>query len=357
MNAIILAGGQGTRLWPMSRRMKPKQFFPILSDLPLIAEVYERLRIEFEPEHIFVATLEPFKPLIQALIQELPEENIFTEPAKRDSGPGMALAAWEMQKRGLGADPMVFIPTDHFIGDSERFLQTILLGGQLVNETGKLIDISVTPEFASTTLGYTKIGTKQLTREGIDVYEFVGHTEKPDMQTAMQYMQSGDYLWHANYYTWTPDKFIEAFEAYAPEIHKLLVKMDKANERERAEHFQQMPSISIDYAVTEKMDPQDALIIRGDFGWSDIGAWDVLHSRMLKQKGDEQQNVTKGNVVALETRNSLIYAEQKLVTTLGINDLVVVDTEDSLLICPKSRAQDIKLLIKHLEESGFDQQL
>ncbi len=359
MNAIILAGGQGTRLWPMSRRDKPKQFFSILSSYPMIVEVYNRLAHQFSADQIYIATLEPFVPITKELLPELKDTHFFTEPSKRDSGPAMALAAWRLQKEGKGDEAFVFIPTDHYIADIDRFLHTIAIGGQLVNETGKMVDISVTPEFASTTLGYTQIGDQFKTIDGIEVFAFAGHTEKPDHAKAKEYVDSGKYLWHANYYMWTPKLLLEAYKKHAPEIYTLLEQMDVASSKEDKDAlYDKMPSVSIDYAVTEKIDSEDVLIIKGDFGWSDIGAWDVLHDRLKQKQADENQNVLKGDIIALETSNSLIYSQQnKMIATIGLSDMVVVDTPDALLICPKGRSQEVKKLINKMKSNKLDNYL
>lgn len=358
MNAVILAGGQGTRLWPMSRKDKPKQFFSILSDLPMVVEVYDRLRSTFSEDQIYIATLEPFVPLIKELLPSLNPNQILTEPEKRDSGPAMALAAWNLAKHGKEDEPMVFIPTDHYIADINRFLRALTIGADLVSNTSKMVDISVDPEFASTTLGYTKIGERKELIDGVEVYEFSGHTEKPDYATAKTYVDSGKYLWHANYYMWTPKLLLEAYKKHAPEIYALLEKMDSAEVSEAEKYYGQMPSVSIDYAITEKIDPKDVLIIKGDFGWSDIGAWDVLHDRLRHRQADENQNVIKGDSITIETSNSLIYSQdKKIIATIGLSDMVIVDTEDALLVCPKGRAQEVKSLIQKLRDQDLNHYL
>ena len=358
MNLVILAGGRGTRLWPMSRKEKPKQFFEILSDLPMIVEVYQRLQKKYPQDQIFIATLADLVDLVQALIPELDESHIIVEPCKRDSGPAMAYAAWTLKEMGRGDTPVVFIPTDHFIADDQRFLDALSVGEKLINQTGKLLDISVAPQFPSTTLGYTKIGEKFGQFNGIDVYNFLGHQEKPDEKTALSYLESGNYLWHANYYMWTPNKLLDAYQQYAPEIYNQLIKIDINNADSIIKHYHEMPAISIDYAITEKMDPDQVLIIRGDFGWSDIGAWDVLYDRLVHHQGDTERNVTKGAVMTVNTNRCLIYSKpDKIIATIGLDDLVIIDTDDALLICPKSRSQEVKLVISKLKDNNLNQYL
>lgn len=357
MNVVILAGGQGTRLWPMSRKDKPKQFFPILSDAPMIVDVYERLRKRFDKNQIYIATVPELVESIKAFLPEVHQEHFFIEPSKHDSGPAMAYAAFRLGELGKGDESFVFVPTDHYIADEERFLDALLVGKELIEETGKMVDISVAPQFPSTALGYTHIGEKFETRLGVEVYHFLGHKEKPDQKTAQQYIESGSYLWHANYYMWTPKALLSAYEKHAPDIYRILMEI-KSHPEQLETLFATMPTISIDYAVTEKMNPQDVLIIRGDFGWSDIGAWDILYNRLSYSLDEGDTNVTKGKTVSLGTNNCLIYSQpKKIIATIGLDDLVIVDTEDALLICPKNRSQEVKDLIKKIRESGDEEYL
>lgn len=356
MNIVILAGGQGTRLWPMSRKKKPKQFYNILSDQPMIVDVYNRLKGQYSDDKIFISTHEKFADHIHALLPSLSEDQYIIEPSKRDSGPAMAYAAHELFERGKGDEPMAFVPTDHYISDDERFLTALKVADQLIKDTGKMLDISVTPQFPSIALGYTQIGEKYQTKDGVDVFHFLGHKEKPDVETAQKYIESGQYLWHANYYMWTPAKFLAAFEQYAPDIHQILQRIARAgSDQEKRDIYNDMPTIMIDYAVTEKMDPEEVLIIRGDFGWSDIGAWNVLYDRM--NFTDQSTNiVSKGKVITIDTHNCLIYSkDDKVIATIGLQDLVIIDTDDALLICPQSRSQEVKKIVEKIKEEGLEE--
>lgn len=357
MNLVILAGGQGSRLWPMSRQKKPKQFYNILSDNPMIVDVYNRLLKEFPADKIFISTMPEFVSGIKECLPGISDEQFLVEPCRRDCGPARAWVSFLLAKRGLGDEPMAFIATDHFIGDEDKFLQALKVGSDLIEETGKMLDISVTPRFPNPALGYTKIGDKFRTVNGIDVFSFLGHTEKPDYQTAVKYTESGQYLWHANYYMWTPNKFLEAYKRYAPDIYDILLAMDDAPDDEaRDEYYGRMPTIMFDRAVTEKMNSEDVLIIRGDFGWSDIGSWDVLHDRLkLKQ---EEKNVIKGEVIDIDSDNCLIYSKDgKLVAAVGLQDFIVVDTDDALLICPRSRSQEVKKIVQKIKDKGLENYL
>lgn len=355
MNFVILAGGVGERLWPLGTPGKPKQFHALVGDEALLAQAVGRVSSFVIPsgaqraesrdltdeisrlrpasrgsarnDNLFFSTSAQYQPLIKELFPDVADGHYIIEPSRRDTGPAMAYVAARLMEIAPD-EPVAFIPSDHTIGDVEHFRATLAVAEQLIRETGKMVDIGVPAEFPSTVLGYTHIGKKLEERDGVDVYEFLGHTEKPDRATAEKYCASGEYLWHANYYMWTPRKIMEAVERYAPD---LLTDTQK---------------ISFDYAITEHMDPKDVLILKGDFDWSDVGAWDVLYNKLASAPGE---NVTRGEVVALDCKGSLVFAQGgRKVGVIGLKDMIVVDTPDGLLVCPKDRAQDVKKLTSQM---------
>lgn len=358
MKIVILAGGKGNRLWPMSRRDLPKQFYPILSEQPMLFETYLRFQGSFPKEKIYISSVPEFLGSIGKLFSFLPRENIIVEPEKRDTAPAMGYVASHLFLDDPD-EPVAFIPSDHYISPVEPLLQSLHVAEQVIQETGKMLDIGIQPRNPSTALGYTHIGEKYDNRDGIVLYRFRGHTEKPAYHIAKQYLESGEYLWHASFYMWTPRKFLEAYQKYAPHIsvhlEKILSLLDECREKQKElcverirEEYNAMEKTSFDYAVTEKMNPDDVLIIQGNFTWSDIGAWDVLYDH-LGAKYDEQENLIKGRVIQRDTTHSLIYgSHDKVIAALGLSDMIIVDTEDALLICPKGRAQEVKQIVELL---------
>lgn len=350
MRIVILAGGIGTRLWPMSRATKPKQFFDVLSDQPLLRDTYHRIAKAYPVDKIFLSVSPAFADHVRQVLPEIPEENILVEPERRDTGPAMGFAAAVLSLRDPD-EPMMFIPADHYIRDVERFLTVLRTADELVREKGVLVDIAIPPTFPSTALGYTKIGTTIDNRNGVAVFAFAGHTEKPPYEIAKQYLEDGSYLWHANYYTWTPAKFLEAFQKYAPAMSEMLLMLREAyaaGDLDRvSEIYSMLPGKSFDYAIAEKIDHDQVQILRGDFGWSDIGTWDVLHDRLSDQGG----NVVKGNAIVKNTNGSLVYASgDRLVAAFGLQDVVIVDTPDALLVCNKRSAEQLKDLLAEIRE-------
>ncbi len=355
MKIVILAGGGGSRMWPMSRNSKPKQFCKLISENTMLEETINRFS-GYPQDKIFITTTEELKTGVEAILPNFPKENIIVEPARRDTAPAMAYAALRLKLIGDPEEPMAFIPSDHYIGRIDKFLNSIKEAESVIKETGKLLDISVHPTMPTTTLGYTKIGKRLFEKDGVEFFEFKGHAEKPDYKTAQSYLEEGCYLWHANYYMWTPKLFLGAYKKYAPEMYEKLEKIEQlikeGKESEIKKIYCEMEKISIDYAITEKMNPEELLIIKGSFDWKDIGAWDTLHENLMT-KTDERRNLVKGERLNIDTSGCIIYGQEgKMVATIGIDDLVVIDTKDALLVCPKSRAQDVKKIVEELKERG-----
>lgn len=354
MNIVILAGGGGSRLWPLSRENKPKQFCRLISEKTMLEETLDRFA-GFPKEKIFIATTAGLKEELIKIVPDFPQDQIFIEPARRDTAPAMGYAALKLSLIAPD-EPMAFIPSDHYIGRNDKFLASILEAEKVILETGKLLDISIHPTNPNTALGYTKIGQEVRNENGVEFYQFLGHTEKPDFKTAQTYLESGDYLWHANYYMWTPRLFLEAYKKHAPNIfadlEKIKALLEKDNLKEAERVYCQMEKISIDYALMEKMDLDNVLIIKGSFDWKDIGAWDTLHENLMT-KTDERRNLVRGERLNLDTSGCLIYGgEKKIIATIGLDDVIIVDTEDALLVCPKSRAQEAKKVVEELKNRG-----
>jgi len=354
MRIIILAGGGGTRLWPMSREAKPKQFCKLTSEKTILEETIERFK-SWPKEKIYIATTVNLVENLKEVLPDFPEKNIIIEPSKRDTAPAMGYAALKLflvdEK-----EPIAFIPSDHYIGQVDKFTKAIKKAEEVIKETGKLLDISIHPNSPNTALGYTKIGDKKLEKEGVEFYQFEGHTEKPDFKTAQEYIEAGNYLWHANYYMWSPGLLLKAYKKYSPKIYEDLMKIKRAlkdgDDHKVEDIYNKMEKISIDYAIMEKISLENVLIIKGDFDWKDIGAWDTLHENLMT-KTDEKRNLVKGERLNIDTSNSIIYGEnEKLIATVGLDDIIIVDTKDALLVCSKSKAQEVKKVINELKIRG-----
>jgi len=357
MKIVILAGGGGTRLWPLSRDSKPKQVVPLWRGRTLLEETINRLKGKIPSRDICILAEESLAREIKKLpVVRKQKINILLEPGKRDTGPAMAWAAAHLADVSPD-EPLLFLASDHHIRDNESLWETIKVQERLVKQTGKLLDISIIPEFPSTSLGYTKIGELSKKSNGIEVYEFLGHKEKPNFEDAKEMISSGKYLWHANFYMWTPEKFLSAYKKHAPAIFRGVMKAKKkwqgGKKKKAMDIFNNIEKVSIDYAVTEKLSPKNVLIIKGEFGWSDIGSWSALHDEQMTE-GDSSKNVIQGEWVGLETSNSFImtHSKKKIIATAGVDDMIIVDTEDALLVCPRGRCQDVKRIVEELEKKN-----
>ncbi|MBU2025111.1 MAG: sugar phosphate nucleotidyltransferase [Patescibacteria group bacterium] len=356
MNIVILAGGSGSRLWPMSRKDRAKQFNELVGKKTMLEMTLDRFRDHYDEKDVYISTTQSNKKRVEEILPDFSSENIIVEPEMRDTAAAMGyVALWLSRKEP--DEPVAFVASDHYIRNAKMLIRTLEVAEEEIGKTGKLVDISMIAECPSTALGYTKIGKLLRSKDGVEIYEFLGHREKPSFSEAQEFVESGDYLWHGNFYMWTPKLFLGAFKRYAPEIYRHLEKIgeilkSQGNSAKIKEEYAKIEKTSLDYAITEKIDAKNILIIKGEFGWSDIGTWDVLHKKLMT-KADSKGNLIKGKWVGLDTTNSLIYASSnKLIATIGVNDMVIVDTPDALLVCPKGRAQKVKELVEKLKKKG-----
>lgn len=360
MNYVIMCGGSGTRLWPQSRSSHPKQFAALVSELTMLEETIRRLEGLATAENTYLSTTKQFAPIIQKLLPQIPHDHYIIEPEKRDNGPAMAfVAAW--LSRVAPEEPMIFMPADHHIKDPAIYRSVFQVGEQLVREQGVMVNIGLPPTFPNTNLGYLKVGDELDNRDGVAIFAFEGQREKPDQQTARQFVESGEYFWNGGYFIWTPQQFLEAYQRYAPTIGAhlpaLIAALDDHDTDAVAAAFGQMEPKSIDYAVMEKLDVNQVRTIRGDFGWADLGDWHML-SEQLADHADSNGNIVKGHWRGVDTRNTVVYGQpEKLIATIGVENLVIVDTPDALLITPKDRSQDVKKIVELLKEEGLKQYL
>ncbi|MGL5831370.1 MAG: mannose-1-phosphate guanylyltransferase [Candidatus Altimarinota bacterium] len=353
MKTVILAGGAGTRLWPMSRIKKPKQFQSLLSERSMLQETVARLSFQ-KLEDIYVSTNQEYQQLVEEQTAGLiPKENIIVEPALRDTAPCIGLIASVLEKRDPGC-VMAIIYADHLIQDTQELEKKLKLAEQLALEEGTLNIIEVKANFPNVNLGYVKMGPQIKTVDGMAVHEFERFVEKPDIETAKKFLKYNSYLWNTGLYVWKAADILEKYRQFQPQTYQLLQKIvaeaDTPNQQKILEElYPQAEKISIDYAIMEKVDPSTVRIIPADLGWNDIGTWDSIWSELSENL---ESNVIKGQHIGMDTSKSLIYGQpDKLIATIGLENLVIVDTPDALLICHKDRSQDIKKLVEKIKEN------
>jgi len=352
---VILAGGSGTRLWPRSRRNQPKQFLNLTGNNTLLQEAFVRVAPLVPPTQVLVVTNRRFVGPVRSQLPSLPDENILGEPEGRNTAPAMGWAAAVLYHRDPEA-VMAVLTADHIIGRPERFRQVLLAAEEVARE-GYLVTLGIAPTGPVTGYGYIERGEPLGEYNGFRVYRLVRFTEKPDQETARAFVQSGDFSWNSGMFIWRVDRILEEIAQHMPDLYagltRLMEVLGTPQERAVLETvWPTLPRTSIDYGVMEHVNR--GAVIPVDIGWNDVGSWAALYDELAK---DSAGNAIQGEVVAVDTEGSLILAKGRLLATVGVRDLVVVESEDALLICPRERAQDVRLIVEFLKSQGKDEYL
>ncbi len=348
MYGIILAGGSGSRLWPLSRELYPKQLLNIISDKSLLQSTFERLTRCMNENQILSITNTKHAANVKMQIQELTDNPVvLSEPVAKNTAPAIALAVKYILQT-TGDDPVIIVvPSDHLIKDNEKFADTVRKGEKLAQE-GYIVTFGIQPDYPETGYGY--INTLKPLNSGYKVKEFV---EKPDLITAEKYLKAGTYYWNSGIFMFKASVMMKEIEKLAPDIAKITNNVDFTKSKDIPfVEFDKMPSISIDYAIMEKSDKIALLKLESD--WNDLGSWKSIYDVSNK---DENNNVFVGHVIDEGSKNSFVYASSKLVTTIGLEDTVIIETEDAILACKKDKTQDVKHIYETLKKQNDDTHL
>ncbi|MCF6096528.1 mannose-1-phosphate guanylyltransferase [Thermovorax subterraneus] len=350
---VIMAGGGGTRFWPLSRTSTPKQFLNITGDDTMINDTIKRIRDIIPPERILIVTNKAQEKMLKKVISEdIPRENILLEPVGRNTAACIAYATLVVRKRSGDAVMGVF-PSDHYIKNTQEFQKVLNAAFSLAESSNKLVTMGITPTFPSTGYGYINFDREKSIQVGDKIaYEVVEFVEKPDVPKAKAYIESGNYLWNSGMFVWKASVILSNFERFLPRLYSKLIEVEEhigtPAEKEIIERvYPSLPDISIDYGIMERA--VDVAVIPGDFGWSDVGSWDSLGSVIPP---DENGNITRGDYVDIETKNSIIYSSGRLIAAVGLEEMIVVETADAILVCPKKKAQEVKKVVEHLKKMG-----
>ena len=352
--ALLMAGGRGERFWPASRMNLPKQFLSLTGDgKTMIQMTVERIRNVVATEDIYIATNKNYWNLIREQLPDIPEENILCEPVGRNTAPCIGFGAVHIAQK-YGDALMLVLPSDHLIKYTSIFCQTIDDACSVAEKEDKLVTIGITPDEPETGYGYIKFIPNQMIGRAFAVERFV---EKPDLETAKNYLASHEYLWNSGMFIWKTSTVLESLKHYLPDLsaglERIRMSLGSPEEEEVLQReFYGFKSVSIDYGVMEKA--SNIYCLAGNFGWDDVGSW-LAVGRI--RKTNEQGNVISGNVVAVETRNAIIQGKEKLIAAVGLKDIVVVDTDDAILICDKDSCGDVKMVLEKLRNNNKSQYL
>jgi mannose-1-phosphate guanylyltransferase len=356
--AVIMAGGIGSRLWPRSRVATPKQFLDLLGPRTMLQETVERVEPLIPLERVLVVVSEDHAGTVQAQVPDLPAENILVEPGPRGTAPCVGLAAVALQQWDPTATMAVF-PADHCIADAHGFRQAIAAAAH-VAQKGYLVTLGITPDQPHTGYGYIQRGASLGEAEGLAAYSVQRFTEKPDAATAQSFVESGEYFWNGGIFIWRVATILAEMASLLPLLHSELqtvARTWKSPQRMEtlATAWKRVPRTTIDYGIMEKA--TQVAVLPVDIGWDDVGNWATLSGLV---ESDEANNVVHGDghPLLLDTTDTYVYTSAgRLVTTVGLEGFVVIDTPDALLICPKEQAQAVRDVRERLKEERLQQYL
>ena len=348
--AVILAGGSGTRLWPRSRKAHPKQLIDLIPPQTLLQKTYQRIVPLIPPERIYVATGVEYLNMVQKQLPDLPRENLIGEPTGHNTAPCIGLAALHLARR----DPqgtMICLHADHIIEREEEFRE-LLVAAAKTAEQGHLVTLGIVPDYPGTGYGYIHRGERLGEVPGRPVFRVRKFTEKPDAETAKRFLASREYFWNSGMFLWQLDVILKEFSRHLPRLNGQLERIEEAlgteQETEVLERvWGEIEDISIDEGIMERAG--DVVVMPADIGWNDVGSWATV-GELLPH--DATGNAISGEHLGLDTANCVIDSSGRLVATIGLRDIIIVDTADALLVCPKGRAQEVRRLVELLKRAG-----
>lgn len=353
IKVLIMCGGKGTRMWPISNIGHPKQFENLLGKQSMFRQTIERVLKGFPPEDIYVATSEKFAKFLKNQAPEVPHDHFILEPAMRDNLGAIGLAAAVINHYHPDSVMIILWGSDHIVKKVDKFLQALKQAAQLAYENDVIVHVDTSPSYPSVHNGWIKIGKRIKKIGDNEVYEFICQVEKPDKETAKTFFRSHNYLIHVGYMAAKPALLLRYYSEYAPDAYKVInriqqtigtSKFRKTLERE----YPTFEKVSVDYGLFEKLPPKSQWELPVDMGWIDVGTWELLYLGLDK---DEKGNVVIGEAHLIDTKKSLIISKNKgVIGVIGLQEMIVVESDEGLLVCPLSAAPKVKQLYNELYE-------
>ncbi|MGC8787018.1 MAG: mannose-1-phosphate guanylyltransferase [Anaerolineae bacterium] len=353
--AVILAGGGGTRLWPLSRMRQPKHLLALNGDDTMLAQTCARVRPLIPNDHVMVITVAEHAQAARDQLPDIPAANFVVEPVGRGTAPCIGLMALLIHKREPDAI-MISLHADHVVEDEEQFRHVLQAAVQAAQDN-HLVTVGIQPAYPETGYGYIERGAPLGRTAGQDVYRVERFTEKPDLETARSFVQSGHFFWNSGIFIWKVSTILDEIRHLLPELYMQLMEIEPALDTPlQAKAIERIwpavRAISIDVGIMERA--RDVVVIPADFGWSDVGCWSSMANLL---PADSDGNVVQGEHVILDCRDTFVYSSGRLVAVLGLDGMVVIDAGDAVLVCPKDRAQDVKKVVEELKRQGKGQYL
>jgi mannose-1-phosphate guanylyltransferase len=362
-HAVIIAGGRGTRFWPRSRTRRPKQLLNIVGRQTMLEQTIARLSPLFKPSRIWIVTNDEQAAAVRRQSAKLRPAHILSEPVGRNTAAAIGLAAIHLLRESGPDALMAVLPADHFIAQAERYRRIVRAALAVAERPGALVVLGIPPTRPETGYGYIESGGRGGRSFGEQVFAVRRFTEKPSLPHAKRYVASGRYLWNAGMFFWRVSTLLDGLRRHLPKTHSSLLRLAETIGTPRYNAalrriYPQLENISIDYALLEpaSRDPRrnPVFALPASLGWSDIGSWAAVYELLARTPGE---NVSAGRFTALDASGNFLWSPGKFVAALGVRDLVVVETDDALLVCPRERAQDVGQIVKWLEAKGASELL